>query len=58
MMPGCIDGEGLRPPEKREAEDADRLEALRSAVAMSIEDIEAGHFKTFDSSDAPRKRVK
>jgi antitoxin ParD1/3/4 len=40
------------------AEDAVRLEALRSAVAMSIEDIEAGCFKTFDSSDALRKRVK
>jgi antitoxin ParD1/3/4 len=36
---------------KRKAEDAVRFEALRSAVAMGIEDIEAGRFKTFDSSE-------
>lgn len=50
--------EGLRLVEKREAEDAIRLEGLRSAVAMGVEDIEAGRFKTFDSSDALRKHVK
>lgn len=49
--------EGLRLVEKREAEDAIRLEGLRSAVAMGVEDIEAGRFKTFDSSDALRKHV-
>ena len=49
--------EGLRLIEKRETEDAIRLEALRSAVAMGVEDIEAGRFKTFDSSDALRKHV-
>ena len=50
--------EGLRLVEKREAEDAIRLDGLRSAVAMGVEDIEAGRFKTFDSSDALRKHVK
>lgn len=50
--------EGLRLIEKREAEDAVRLEALRSAVNLGIEDIEAGRFKTFDSADSFRNHVK
>jgi len=41
--------DGLRLVEQREAEDAYRLEALRSAVQAGLADVEAGRFKTFDS---------
>jgi antitoxin ParD1/3/4 len=44
--------EGLRLVEQREAEDAYRLEALRSAVRVGIDDIQAGRFKTFDSMES------
>lgn len=50
--------EGLRLVEQREAEDASRLEALRSAVRVGIEDIEAGRFKTFDSMESLRTHLK
>ncbi len=43
--------DGLRLIEKREAEDAYRLEALRSAVKIGIADIEAGRFTTFDTRE-------
>jgi len=46
--------EGLRLVEQREAEDASRLEALRSAVQVGINDIQAGRFKTFDSKESLR----
>lgn len=46
--------EGLRLVEQREAEDAYRLEALRSAVQVGIADIESGRSKTFDSKEALR----
>lgn len=49
--------EGLRLIEQREAEDASRLEALRSAVRIGIEDIEAGRFKTFDSAESLRSHL-
>ena len=41
--------EGLRLVEQREAEDAYRLQALRSAVQAGIVDIESGRSKTFDT---------
>ena len=41
--------EGLRLVEKREAEDAYRLEALRVAAQVGLADIAAGRYKTFDS---------
>ena len=44
--------EGLRLIERREKEDASRLEALRSAVSVGIADIEAGRFKTFDTAES------
>ena len=44
--------EGLRLIEQREAEDASRLEAMRSAVLVGIADFDAGRFTTFESSDA------
>ena len=50
--------EGLRLVEQREAEDAARLEALRSAVRVGIDDIEAGRFKTFDSLESLRSHLK
>ena len=50
--------EGLRLVEQREAEDASRLEALRSAVQVGINDIQAGRFKTFDSKESLRAHLK
>jgi len=50
--------EGLRLVEQREAEDASRLEILRSAVRAGIEDIESGRFKTFDNQESLRTHLK
>jgi antitoxin ParD1/3/4 len=50
--------EGLRLVEQREAEDALRLEALRSAVQVGIDDIQAGRFETFDSKESLRAHLK
>ena len=50
--------EGLRLVEQREAEDAYRLEALRSAVQAGIADVEAGRFKTVDSKASLRAHLK
>ena len=50
--------EGLRLVEQREAEDAYRLEALRSAVQVGINDIHEGRFKTFDSKESLRAHLK
>ena len=44
--------DGLRLVEQREAEDASRLVALRSAARVGMADFEQGQFKTFDSPDA------
>jgi antitoxin ParD1/3/4 len=41
--------EGLRLVESREAEDRVRLEALRQAVQVGIDDLEAGRYKQFES---------
>lgn len=46
--------EGLRLVEQREAEDAYRLEALRTAVQVGMTDIESGRSKTFDSKESLR----
>ena len=50
--------DGLRLVEQREAEDAYRLEALRSAVNVGTADIEAGRFKTSDSKKSLRAHIK
>jgi antitoxin ParD1/3/4 len=50
--------DGLRLVEKREAEDALRLEALRSAVKIGIADIEAGRFTTFDTRESLGSHLK
>lgn len=41
--------EGLRMVEQREAEDTSRLEALRHAAKVGIDDIEQGRYATFES---------
>ena len=50
--------EGLRLIERRDAENASRLEALRSAVRVGSDDFEAGRFLTFESSDALGSHLK
>jgi len=50
--------EGLRLVEQREAEDAYRLEALRSAVQFGIDDIATGKFKTFENKESLRAHLK
>jgi antitoxin ParD1/3/4 len=44
--------DGLRLIEQREAEDASRLVALRSATRVGIADFDGGHFMPFDTSEA------
>jgi antitoxin ParD1/3/4 len=43
--------------EQREAEDASRLEALRSAVNVGIADFEQGRFATFESGAQLRSHL-
>lgn len=50
--------EALRLVEQREAEDASRLEALRFAANVGIADIDAGRFRTFDTSESMRVHLK
>lgn len=42
--------EGLRLVEQKENESAAKLEALRSATAQGVSDIEAGLYAEFDSA--------
>jgi antitoxin ParD1/3/4 len=44
--------EGLRLVERRESEDAMRLEALRDAAKVGTADIEAGSFRSFGDADS------
>ena len=50
--------EGLRLVEQREAEDAYRLEALRSAVEVGIQNIAEGKFKAFEKKESLRAHLK
>ena len=50
--------ESHRLVEQREDEDAYRLEALRSAVQVGIEDIAAGKFKAFEGKESLRAHLK
>jgi antitoxin ParD1/3/4 len=50
--------EGLRLVERREKEDALRLDALRSATEVGIADIEAGRLSTFESPQALSAHLK
>ena len=49
--------EGLRMVEQREKEDAAKLKALKAAVQLGLDDIEAGRFKEFDSKASLRKHL-
>ena len=44
--------DGLRLLEQREAEDASRLVALRTAVKVGSADFDQGQFTTFDKAEA------
>ncbi|SUS08139.1 putative Transcriptional regulators (CopG/Arc/MetJ DNA-binding domain) [uncultured Defluviicoccus sp.] len=44
--------EGLRLVESREAEEQARIAALRDAARVGIADIQAGHFRIFETPDA------
>ena len=45
-------GEGLRMVERREAEEAAKLEALRAAAQIGVVALERGAFKEFDDASA------
>ncbi|MCG6203254.1 type II toxin-antitoxin system ParD family antitoxin [Rhodopseudomonas sp. HC1] len=42
-------GEGLRLVERREAEDADKLQALQAAARAGVSALDRGEFKDFDT---------
>lgn len=46
--------EGLRMMEQREKEEAARLDALRQAIRIGIDDIDAGNFSEFRTPDELR----
>ena len=46
--------EGLRLVESREREDHARLQALREAARVGIEDLDSGRYREFDSVDELR----
>src|SRR5690242_17732725 len=50
--------EGLRLIESREADEKAKLKALREAVQVGIDDLEAGRYRTFDSDEALEAYVK
>jgi antitoxin ParD1/3/4 len=50
--------EGLRLIESRDAEEKARLAALRAAVQVGLDDIEAGRYRSFASPGALRRRLK
>jgi antitoxin ParD1/3/4 len=49
--------EGLRMIERRESDDAMRLEALRQAANIGIADTEAGRFQSFETPEALRAHL-
>ncbi|MDM7945562.1 MAG: type II toxin-antitoxin system ParD family antitoxin [Oceanibaculum nanhaiense] len=49
--------EGLRLIEARDMENAARLEALKKAAQVGIDDIDAGRFQSFDDSAALQDRL-
>ena len=50
--------EGLRLVERREAEEAAKLSALRQAVAIGVSDLEQGAFKEFADSGTLKAHLK
>lgn len=49
--------EGLRLVERREAEDEAKLRALRAAVQVGIDDMEAGRYRSFASAEELDKYI-
>lgn len=49
--------EGLRLIESRDLEERARLEALRAAVQVGIDDAEAGRYRTFESPAELRRHL-
>jgi antitoxin ParD1/3/4 len=49
--------EGLGLLEQRQAQEANRLQALRSALKLGLDDMHAGRIKTFDDKDTLRKHL-
>jgi antitoxin ParD1/3/4 len=49
--------EGLRLIEGRDAEEQARLEALRGAARLGIADIEAGRYRSFETSEALERHL-
>ncbi|WP_341327403.1 type II toxin-antitoxin system ParD family antitoxin [Methylotuvimicrobium sp. KM2] len=49
--------EGLRLMQQREQEQTVRLQALREAVAVGIDDIQAGQYTTLESAEAIRMHM-
>ena len=49
--------EGLRLVEAREAESAARLHALREAVGVGLDDIEAGYYRDFADGEALQQHL-
>ncbi len=43
--------EGLRLIEARDADEQARLDALRAAIQVGIDDVEAGRYRAFESHD-------
>lgn len=50
--------DGLRLVERRDAEEAIRLKALRDAVKVGIADADAGRYAAFDSPAELRRHLK
>lgn len=50
--------DGLRLVERRDAEEAVRLKALREAVKLGIADADEGRYVAFESPDALRRHLK
>jgi antitoxin ParD1/3/4 len=50
--------DGLRMVEARDAEEDAKLKALREAIQVGIDDIEAGRYHTFKTSQALRQHLK
>lgn len=50
--------EGLRLVEQQEAENAAKLKALREAVQLGIDDIEAGRYRVFNNGTELEEHLK
>jgi antitoxin ParD1/3/4 len=50
--------EGLRLVEERDREEKAKLKALRGAIQIGIDDIEAGRYTTFRSSEDLRRYLR